>query len=109
MRPKSLPADLESEDKGKRFMNNDHVQAHADHQRNEPVRRDFAMIDKTLTDEWLTYFKEDAHFRFGNSPPVTGTAAIKQSLAPLLSALKELHHEKQYEATNIQSSRRQQQ
>ena len=57
------------------------------------VQRIFAAADQLHLDEWLTYFAEDARFRFGNAEFMTGREAIHLVMAQFFSVIKAMHHD----------------
>jgi ketosteroid isomerase-like protein len=56
------------------------------------VARVFAAIDAMDTDSVVAFFADDAVFRFGNSEPVQGRAAIREALAGFFGSIGGLNH-----------------
>lgn len=52
----------------------------------------FESIDRMDPDKFVTFLTEDASFRFGNWPPVCGTASIHDAVAGFFSSIKALRH-----------------
>ena len=52
----------------------------------------FASIDKKDTDAFLGYLAEDASFRFGSAPPVTGHAAIREGVDGFFASIAGSEH-----------------
>jgi len=53
----------------------------------------FASIDAMDTESFLSFIGEDATFRFGSSPPVTGHAEIRAAVENFFSMFSALEHE----------------
>jgi limonene-1,2-epoxide hydrolase len=53
----------------------------------------FASIDRMDTESFLSFIDEDATFRFGSSPPVTGLAGIGASVNNFFSMFAALRHD----------------
>ena len=56
------------------------------------IDRLFAAIDGKDLAAFAEYLAADASFRFGNSPPVQGRAAISETVGSFFSALRGLKH-----------------
>ena len=54
----------------------------------------FAMVDTRDVDEFLTWYAEDATFRFANQPPARGKAAIRAVLEQFYGSITSMRHEK---------------
>ena len=52
----------------------------------------FASIDAMDTESFLSFIHEDATFRFGSSPPVTGHAGIGAAVGGFFSSIAALEH-----------------
>ena len=57
------------------------------------VPRLFAAIDSKDADAFVAFLSEDAVFAFGNLPPVSGKAAIREMLTGFFGSIRALHHE----------------
>ena len=55
----------------------------------------FASIDAMDTESFLRFIREDATFRFGSSPAVTGHADIRAAVEGFFSSFAALRHELQ--------------
>ena len=53
----------------------------------------FATVDSMDAAAFSEYFTEDARFRFGNAPTLTGRDAIASSIEEFFAALQGLRHE----------------
>jgi ketosteroid isomerase-like protein len=60
------------------------------------VRRLFAAVDAKDTEMFLSFLHDDARFRFGNAPAVTGKDAIRAALAAFFGSIRGLRHEIPY-------------
>ena len=60
----------------------------------------FASIDAKDTDEFLGYLTEDATFRFGSAPAVTGHAAIREGVDGFFSSIAGSEHSLKNVITN---------
>ena len=54
----------------------------------------FAMVDTRDVDEFLTWYHDDASFRFANQPPARGKDAIRQVLEQFYRSITSMRHEK---------------
>ena len=54
----------------------------------------FAMVDTRDVDEFLTWYADDARFRFANNPPAVGHAAIRAGLEPFYALITAMRHER---------------
>ena len=54
----------------------------------------FAMVDTRDLDEFLTWYADDATFRFANQPPARGKEAIRAVLEQFYGLVTSMHHEK---------------
>jgi ketosteroid isomerase-like protein len=54
----------------------------------------FAMVDRRDPDELVTWYTDDASFRFANQPPVVGKAAITAALREFYGRITSMRHEK---------------
>lgn len=57
------------------------------------MNRLFAAIDGKDTDAFVGFLTEDAVFAFGNAPPVSGKAAIRELLVGFFASIRALRHE----------------
>jgi ketosteroid isomerase-like protein len=57
------------------------------------VRRVFDSVDAMDTETFLSFFDEDAQFRFGSAPAVTGKEAIRSAVDGFFASIKGLRHE----------------
>jgi ketosteroid isomerase-like protein len=57
------------------------------------VRRLFAAVDAQDIETFLSFLRDDARFRFGNAPAVTGKDAIRAALAAFFASIRGLRHE----------------
>jgi len=55
----------------------------------------FASIDAMDTESFLSFIREDATFRFGSSPAVTGHAEIRAAVESFFSSFAALKHDLQ--------------
>jgi len=55
--------------------------------------RIFDSVDIKDTEAFLSFFVEDARFRFGNAPAVTGKEAIREAVDGFFASIKGLRHE----------------
>ena len=53
----------------------------------------FAMVDRRDLDEFLTWYADDASFRFANQPPAHGKAEIRQALEQFYELITDMRHE----------------
>lgn len=53
----------------------------------------FAAVDARDTDRFGRFLTDDAVFRFGSAPPVTGRAAICEAVGAFYATIRELRHE----------------
>lgn len=53
----------------------------------------FASIDRMDTESFLSFIDEDATFRFGSSPPITGRDGIGASVNSFFSMFAALRHD----------------
>jgi ketosteroid isomerase-like protein len=53
----------------------------------------FAAIDGKDADAFVAFLTEDAVFAFGNLPPVSGKAAIRETLVGFFGSIRALRHE----------------
>jgi uncharacterized protein (TIGR02246 family) len=53
----------------------------------------FAAIDGKDADAFVAFLTEDAVFAFGNAPPVSGKAAIRELLVGFFASIRALRHE----------------
>lgn len=73
------------------------------------VQQFFSTIDQMHPDEVAAYFSENASYRFGNTEPTVGRAAIRASIAYFYQLLKGLRHQvvevwEQSDATIVEGS-----
>ena len=54
----------------------------------------FAMVDRRDLDEFLTWYADDASFRFANQPPVRGKPAIRRALEQFYARIAAMRHER---------------
>jgi ketosteroid isomerase-like protein len=54
----------------------------------------FAMVDGRDLDEFLTWYADDANFRFANQPRATGKQAIREALEQFYALITEMRHER---------------
>lgn len=54
----------------------------------------FAMVDTLDVDEFVTWYADDASFRFANSPPAVGKPAIQAALRQFYGLIRSMRHEK---------------
>lgn len=54
----------------------------------------FAMVDTRDLDEFLTWYADDASFRFANQPPAKGKAAIRAALEQFYAQITSMRHER---------------
>lgn len=52
----------------------------------------FRAIDEMDAEKFVSFLTEDATFVFGNNPPVTGNAAIKEAVQGFFSSINGLSH-----------------
>jgi hypothetical protein len=52
----------------------------------------FACIDAKETQRFLDFLTEDALFRYGSSPPVTGHSAIRAQVEQVFSSIRSCSH-----------------
>jgi ketosteroid isomerase-like protein len=57
------------------------------------IRRVFDSVDAMDTETFLSFFEEDAQFRFGSAPAVTGKEAIGTAVDGFFASIKGLRHE----------------
>jgi ketosteroid isomerase-like protein len=57
------------------------------------VNRLFAAIDSKDADAFVAFLTEAAVFRFGNAAPVSGKAAIRETLVGFFGSIRALRHE----------------
>ena len=58
----------------------------------ENIDRIFAGIDAMRVDEFLGFLTDEVHLRFGNAPPATGKAAVREALTAFFSSIQGLRH-----------------
>ena len=54
----------------------------------------FAMVDTRDVDEFLTWYADDARFRFANAEPAHGKAAIRAALEAFYAQITAMRHER---------------
>ena len=54
----------------------------------------FTMVDTRDVDEFLTWYSDEASFRFANQPPAQGKAAIRKVLEEFYGSIALMRHEK---------------
>jgi limonene-1,2-epoxide hydrolase len=57
------------------------------------VRRVLDSVDAMETEDFLSFFDEEAQFRFGSAQTVTGKAAIREAVDGFFAGIKGLRHE----------------
>jgi ketosteroid isomerase-like protein len=57
------------------------------------VKQLFAAIDSKDADAFVAFLTEDAVFAFGNLPPVSGKAAIRETLVGFFGSIRAVRHE----------------
>ncbi|MFH1715737.1 MAG: nuclear transport factor 2 family protein [Planctomycetota bacterium] len=57
------------------------------------VGRVFAAVDAMDTEAFLNFFEDDARFRFGSAPAVTGQDAIRRAVEGFFASIGGLRHE----------------
>jgi len=53
----------------------------------------FASVDATDVEAFLDFFEDDASFRFGNAPAVTGKETIRRTVEGFFASIGGLQHE----------------
>ena len=59
----------------------------------QPLKGLFAAIDSQDIEAFAAFLAEDARFRFGSSPPVTGRRAIAEAVAGFYESIAGLSHD----------------
>lgn len=54
----------------------------------------FAMVDTRDLDEFLSWYHDDASFRFANQPPARGKPAIREVLEQFYGSITAMRHER---------------
>lgn len=57
-----------------------------------PMKELFETVDSMDARAFSQYFTDDARFRFGNAPTLTGREAIASSIEDFFAALQDLRH-----------------
>ncbi|MGI9304344.1 MAG: nuclear transport factor 2 family protein [Gammaproteobacteria bacterium] len=52
----------------------------------------FKSIDRKDADGFVSFLTEEATFRLGNTPPVTGRESIRKAVSPFFSSIQALEH-----------------
>jgi ketosteroid isomerase-like protein len=52
----------------------------------------FESIDRKDADKFASFLTEEATFRFGNAPPITGREAIREAVAQFFSSIAAVEH-----------------
>lgn len=56
------------------------------------IRRLFETIDAKDADGFVSFLTEDAQFRFGNAPEVTGKGDVREAVAEFFASINAIRH-----------------
>jgi hypothetical protein len=57
------------------------------------VKRLFEIGEAKKSDQFATFFTEDARYQFGNAKPIIGHVGIRDSVLEFFTLVKDLHHD----------------